>query len=70
VLNVFNIENVMNVYVTTGQPDDSGYKGTSSGLAYFSKLTEEQKQLVSLREMDFTNYGIPRQIRLGIKVDL
>lgn len=70
VLNLLNTKNVQDVWITTGEPDQSGFHGTPAGQEYLSKLSEEQYNLVMLREMDFTNYGIPRQIRLGIRVEL
>ncbi len=70
VLNLFNTKNILDVYYTTGQPDESGYKGTSSGRDYYSQLTEEEYKLVRMRETDWRNYGMPRQIRLGLRIEL
>ncbi|MCF7886256.1 MAG: TonB-dependent receptor [Candidatus Marinimicrobia bacterium] len=70
VLNLFNTKNVQNVWRTTGEPDQSGFHGTTAGKEYLDGLTEEEYNLVMLREMDWTNYGIPRMIRLGFRVEL
>ena len=68
VLNLLNTETVSFVWTTTGLPDQTGYLQTEPGKAWYNTLTSEQKKMFSMREMDFTNYGIPRQIRLGAKI--
>jgi len=69
-LNLLNTENVADVWITTGLPDDTGYLGTTSGRDYWNSLTDEQKSLYKMREMDYNNYGSPRQIRLGLMLEL
>jgi len=69
-LNLLNTENVANVWITTGLPDDTGYLGTSAGRQYWNSLTDEQKSLYKMREMDYNHYGSPRQIRLGLMLEL
>jgi len=70
VLNALNTRNVKDVWITTGLPDDTGYLSTSSGKAFLAdpQTTELEKANLQMREMDYNNYGIPRQIRLGVKV--
>ncbi|MDD5061211.1 MAG: TonB-dependent receptor [Candidatus Marinimicrobia bacterium] len=70
VLNLLNTENVSDIWITTGLPDDTGYLGTSAGQTYWNSLTDEQKSLWKMREMDYNNYGSPRQIRLGLMLEL
>ncbi|MDD5765402.1 MAG: TonB-dependent receptor [Candidatus Marinimicrobia bacterium] len=70
VLNVLNTKNVSAIWITTGLPDDTGYLGTTSGQAYWNSLTDEQKSLYKMREQDYNNYGSPRQIRLGLMLEL
>jgi len=70
VLNLLNTENVSAIWITTGLPDDTGYLGTSAGKTYWNNLTDEQKSLYKMREMDYNNYGSPRQIRLGLMLEL
>ncbi len=69
VLNLFNTENVKNIWITTGLPNNTGYLATSSGAEYFSNLSVADRQNYLMRETDFFNYGIPRQIRLGAKLE-
>lgn len=69
VLNVFNTEKVLDVWTTSGLADQTGYLKTSSGQAYYAGLTDEEKAAFSMREMDYLNYGNPRQIRLGVQVE-
>jgi len=70
ILNLFNKENVRDVWLTTGLPDDTGYTGMPSGKEFWEKASETTKALYKMREMDYNNYGIPRQIRLGVKIEL
>ncbi|MFZ0391313.1 MAG: TonB-dependent receptor [Calditrichia bacterium] len=68
VLNVLNTRNVQDVWITTGLPGDTGYRSTTGGQAYFANNPGVERQF-SMREMDWVNYGIPRQIRLGLQLN-
>jgi len=68
VLNLFNTENIRDVWITTGLGDDTGYLGTEAGQTYFNNLSATDQKNFLTREKDFFNYGIPRQIRLGAKI--
>ncbi|MBN2279532.1 MAG: TonB-dependent receptor [Candidatus Marinimicrobia bacterium] len=70
ILNVFNKENVKNVYITTGSPNDTGYLGTNPGKVYWNSLTEDQQKQFKMREWDYSHYAAPRQIRLGLRLEL
>jgi len=69
VLNLLNTENIMDVWTTTGLPDNTGYLQTTAGKEYWESLTPEERKYFKMREMDWNNYGIPRQIRLGVRLD-
>ena len=69
VLNLFNTEPDLFVWTTTGLADQTGYLKTTAGQAYYSGLTDAQRAAYSMREMDYANYGNPRQIRLGVQVE-
>ncbi len=75
ILNLFNRKNVVNVYRTSGLANSTGWAQTEEGQSFLdsfdqshdsSQLTGQQKY--TLRENDPLNYGLPRQIRAGIKV--
>ena len=68
VLNLLNTKTVVFVWTPSGLPDQTGYLQTTAGRAYYNRLSEEQKKAFSVREMDWSNYGIPRQIRLGMQL--
>jgi hypothetical protein len=68
VINVLNTRSVVDVWTTTGLADQTGYLQTTAGKQYYAKLTSDEKKDLSMREMDFLNYGVPRQIRLGCRV--
>jgi hypothetical protein len=69
--NVFDADNVINVYRSTGSPWTTGYLNTAKGQAVMNS-----RQYPELFKADYTtlernpdNFGIPRQIRLGLKVN-
>ncbi|MEE4311056.1 MAG: TonB-dependent receptor [candidate division KSB1 bacterium] len=70
VVNLLNTESAVNVWTTTGLPDQTGYLQTTPGQIYYTELSAEERSALSMREMDYINYGIPRQIRLGFRVEL
>ena len=69
VINLLNSETVVAVWNTTGLPDQTGYLKTTPGTAYYNGLTAEERQNYGMREMDYLNYGVPRQIRLGASLE-
>ncbi len=70
IINLLNSKNVQDVYKQTGLPDDTGYLGTPAGQAYWQNLDETGKSLYKMREIDYNYYGQPRQIRLGVMLEL
>ncbi len=68
ILNLLNTENVQDVWITTGLAGDTGYLSTLAGQEYFNNLSAEEQQNFRMREVDFFNYGIPRQIRFGFRL--
>jgi hypothetical protein len=75
VINLFNNENALTVFQSTGLPNSTGWLATESGEIFrdayrdihdSSGLTGEEKY--HLRENDPTNYDVPRQIRAGLKL--
>lgn len=67
ILNLFNTETVMYVWSSTGLPDATGYLETAAGQSYYNGLTADQQKQYKLRETNYSHYGIPRQIRLGLR---
>lgn len=74
VINLFNRDNVLNVYTGTGLPNTTGWLETTEGQEWLkeqsgsgdtSGLTSEEKY--RQRENDPTLYGAPRQVRMGLK---
>lgn len=75
VINLFNRENVADVYPGTGKPNNTGWLETPEGGQFVesystihdaSFLTGEQKY--DLRQNNPANFDIPRQIRFGMRV--
>ncbi len=77
VINVLDIQNVVGVFGTSGDPIDDGYLSSAEGKNRYEsyKLTsgvetaELYKQLYLASIYNADNYGTPRQIRLGIRLD-
>jgi len=67
VYNLFNTPNVNAVWITTGLPNDTGFRSTTTGQAFWTSASELDKQNFRMREVDYNNYSIPREIRMGVK---
>ena len=75
--NLLNVDNVQGVYATTGLPDDDGYLDTPLGVNAVSAITEASSPTEGqsfydhyrLRVDNPYNFGIPRQTRLGVRLD-
>ncbi|MFZ1518070.1 MAG: TonB-dependent receptor [Ignavibacteriaceae bacterium] len=77
VINVLDIKNVVGVFGTSGDPVDDGYLASGEGknryenykLASGVETAELYKQLYLASIYNADNFGTPRQIRLGIRLD-
>lgn len=75
--NALGREHVVGVYPSTGQPGADGWLHSFEGRAYLTELREAAGDAAAaafqdhyrLRELDPRHYGIPRLIRLGLRVD-
>lgn len=65
--NVLGAENAINVYRSTGDPYSTGYLNTEEGKAKVLQTPGYGDDYTAL-ERDPFNFGIPRTIKLGIKV--
>lgn len=70
VQNLFDADNVVSVYRSTGSPSTTGWLNTSEAQATAQKLGDGYNQDYMSYEQNPGNYGIPRLIRLGLKVDI
>jgi outer membrane receptor protein involved in Fe transport len=76
VINVLNTQNVVNVFGTSGDAADDGYLSSPEGkniydnykLSEGAEVAEQYKQLYLASIYNANNYGVPRQIRLGIRL--
>jgi outer membrane receptor protein involved in Fe transport len=78
VINALNTKLVNEVWPGSGDPGNAGYLATQQGIdvanAYDTDAdpttsAEEFRRLYNLRTMEIDNYGPPRQIRFGIKMN-
>jgi len=69
--NVFNTLNITNVYRATGNPDDDGYLNAAAFQNSIQGQNDEAsfRYLYALAVNNPYNYGVPRTIRLGAKLD-
>jgi hypothetical protein len=71
VLNLLNTKNVLNVYKTSGLPDDDGYLNTGVGSQAINAAINGDAftYLYTLRMANPNNYSLPRRIRLGVQIN-
>ena len=69
--NLFNTLNISDVYRATGNPDDDGYlnAANSQNTIQAQNDVESFKYYYAMKVNNPYNYGTPRQIRLGVKLD-
>jgi outer membrane receptor protein involved in Fe transport len=67
VLNLFNTQNWLDVYASSGMAGNTRWLSTADGQAFLQSpnYPENVASFYRLAEMDPTRYGIPRQIRIG-----
>ena len=68
-LNLLNSKNIVNVYKTSGLPDDDGYLQTGVGQqAVLSTFDPDTfTYLYTIKMQNPNNYNLPRRIRLGVQ---
>lgn len=80
VLNALNSKNVFGngysaaglagtIYRGTGEADNSGWLSTREGQEWAGRYGQEAVDVFTAREHDPANYGIPRQLRLGLRIE-
>lgn len=77
VTNVFNTQNIVDVFNTSGDAYDDGWLASDEGKAryegyrlnYGQEAADTYKELYLASIYDPDNFGPPRQIRLGIKLE-
>lgn len=71
VSNLFNTLNIADVYRATGNPDDDGFLNAASSQNFIQQQNNEESYIYyyGLKVNNPYNFGVPRQIRLGVKVD-
>jgi hypothetical protein len=69
--NLFNFRNVLDIYRATGNADDDGYLNAAQWQSQIQaqRDVESFTQFYMMRMDDPFNFGIPRTIRLGAKLD-
>lgn len=63
------LENETGIYRGTGQPDNSGWLTTRDGQIWAEQNGPEAVALFKAREANPENFGEPRQVRLGLRIE-
>lgn len=71
VSNLFNTQNILNVYRATGNADDDGFLNAAEWQNQINSQNdvESYRNYYVMRMDNPFNFGIPRTIRLGVKLD-
>ena len=69
--NVFNTLNITDVYRATGNAGDDGYLNAARFQTSISTQNNEEafRYYYAMKANNPYNFGIPRQIRFGVKLD-
>jgi outer membrane receptor protein involved in Fe transport len=67
-INVVGSKNVVNVWRGTGEANNSGYLSTQEGQDWAAANGPQAVSLFKAREADPQNYGVPGQMRFGIRL--
>lgn len=69
--NLFNFTNILDIYRSTGNADDDGYLNAAQYQAEIQSQRDAQAfaNFYMMKMNDPFNFGIPRTIRLGLKLD-
>lgn len=67
--NLFDTAEVRRVYGATGLPADDGYLATADGQRWYAPGTTE-RLLYETRTTDPEHYGLPREVRIGVRLAL
>jgi hypothetical protein len=69
VINVLGSRNAPGVYTATGDPSSNGYLESETGKLATIQYGEPYAQMYRQINLNNSNYGTPRQIRLGLRVN-
>jgi len=67
ITNVFNTENIVGVFRYTGSPNNDGFLAELTDTTQIDPVSF--RDLYALKVNDPFNFGLPRQIRLGVRFD-
>ena len=72
VINLLNTDNAIDAFLRTGDSKDDGWLSTPTGQAAITQYGQQYVDLYNARYLgkNSGNFGPPRQIRFGLKLDL
>ena len=69
IINLTDAQNVFTVFRGTGEANNTGWLGTQDGQSWAQQNGSGAVALFNARQNNPFNYGVPRMIRLGLKVE-
>ncbi len=69
IVNVLNTKNITNIYDATGLPNNDGFFSSSDGENYVATYGQDGKRLYEYLVDPAGNYGTPRVMRLGVRLN-
>ena len=69
VINVTNAKNVYGVWSATGEADNDGFLTSPDGRVFTSSYGSQGVAAYQFHENNPANYGVPRQVRLGLRLE-
>jgi outer membrane receptor for ferrienterochelin and colicin len=69
VINITNAKNVYTVWAGTGDANNDGFLTSPQGQVYASQYGAQGVAAYQFHENDPNNYGVPRQVRLGLRLE-
>jgi outer membrane receptor protein involved in Fe transport len=69
VINLTDTKNELTVFRGTGEADNTGWLGTPSGQVWAAQNGQAAVDMYHQMEQNPGNFGIPRQVRLGLRIE-
>jgi outer membrane receptor for ferrienterochelin and colicin len=69
VINITNAENVYGVWTGTGEANNDGFLSSPQGQVFASQYGPQGVAVYQFHENNPGNFGVPRQVRLGLRLE-
>jgi hypothetical protein len=69
VINITNAKNIYTVWAGTGEPNNDGFLTSTQGQVFAAQYGAPGVAAYQFHQNDPNNYGVPRQVRLGLRLE-